>query len=161
MSSNLNPLQASWALLDLLEGRAVSADPLRELAHRLDEFMCSIRHVQIDDIASIESVDVKHSEEDELLLRQELGERFSMLGFYWIALSSIIQAGVEPKIGTGDAVDDLLDITRELREVQFLNENHGQSEALAGLRFRYRHHLRMHVLPLRCHLEDVIFEGAE
>jgi hypothetical protein len=157
----MDPLETTWGLLNFLEGRTVTDNPLLELARHLDSFMFSMRYVQTDDVPSIESMDIDRPKSDDPQIRKMHSQRFPMLGLYWTLLSPIIRNGVEPGIATGDAIDDLLDITKELREIQFLNQNHGRYEALAGLRWRYEHHLWMHVPPLRNYLEEMIFVGED
>ena len=153
------PLQTSFALLHFLEDKTSLFSPESELARHLDNFLASSHSLEDDKIAPIEDSEVGYHHADHMVVRHMIEAKFPGLGLYWKALDPIIRPGIEAEIGTGDAIDDLLDIFRELSEVKWLFDQHGQDEALAGLKFRYQHHLYMHVLPLRAYLEEMIRHG--
>jgi hypothetical protein len=110
-------------------------------------------------VLPIEDNEIGYHHTDDMVVRHMMCAKFPDLGLYWTALDPIIRSGIEAEIGTGDAIDDLLDIFQELSEVKWLFDQHGRDEALAGLKFRYQHHLYMHVVPLRGYLEEMIRHG--
>ena len=153
------PLQASIALLSFLEAKTPELNLLSELARYVDGFVTSSYLLEDPSVSSIENAGVGYDHADDQVVRQMISDRFPNLGFYWKAIDPIIRSNEEPELGTGDAIDDLLDIFCELKEVVWLLKHHGKNEALAGLKFRYEHHLYMHVFPLRVYLEEMIRHG--
>lgn len=51
---------------------------------------------------------------DNLALRAMFGKRFQTLGLYWTALGSNMDKYPSGEVGTGDAIDDFLDLWKEL-----------------------------------------------
>jgi len=59
---------------------------------------------------------------------------------------------------TGDAVDDLADIYKELSGVAWLSENSSNADAVWHFRFGFRSHWGRHLLDLRSYLHWRLFE---
>ena len=148
------PLQAAAILLSAIEAPSTDGDHLRDLCYALDAYVYAVGFVESPDVDHIESVDCAHTDNDDSELRKSVGMHFPQLGLYWQALDTEIINGTEGKLAVGDAIDDLLDIAKELREVAWFDKHHGKTEALAALRFRHSSHLYMHVFPLRLYLEE-------
>ena len=55
----------------------------------------------------------------------------------------------------GDAIDDLCDITDELRQVEWAWENVGESAALWQLNCSFQYHWCTHLRQLQYYLNDV------
>ena len=153
------PLRTSFALLDFLEAKPSSPSQECELARHLDNFLATSHLLEDDRIEPIEVSEIGRLHAEDMIVRDVMGARFPDLGLYWTVLDPIIRPGRDAVIATGDAIDDLLDIYQEIIEVKWLFDQHGQDEALAGLKFRYQRHLYMHVLPLRVYLEEMIRHG--
>ncbi len=150
-------LYDSLALRDLINPQIECVCSIEHLAKAIDIFMLASWELRQDAIASIEDVDLDHiAETDDI--RRQFSKRFPNLGHYWVALDSKIMPDAEGQLAVGDAINDLIDIWRELSEVKLLLDHYGETQALAGLKFRYHHHLWMHFLPLRSHLETLIFD---
>lgn len=153
----LDPLAAAAALLDHIIGNEACGDPLNELAARIDAFMYALRFLRIDAVNYIQDTDAIPPKMPPEHWRETIDKRFSRLGLYW-SVSTRMIPGKDFEIFVGDAINDLSDIARELSDVLWYSKNFGRDEALAALRCRYEHHLNMHLMPLRAHLEEEIFE---
>lgn len=154
----LDPLDSATALLDCITGKNDIPASIAELARHIDAFMYSVHALPPGAIASTSAVNDDPPETADDYWRSIVGPRYPMLGLYWEALSSVIVAGSEPQIATGDAIDDLVDIARDLSVVTWHLNRHGRDDAVAALKWAYKFHLYMHVAPLRAHLEDLLFE---
>jgi len=77
--------------------------------------------------------------EDWQLVSKEVGDRFPSYGYYPVAdpTSAPDSAAV-----TGDAIDDILDITLDMREVVWRAENLGIDDAVWYFRLNYFHWAR-------------------
>jgi hypothetical protein len=153
-------IAAAIALRDLINPQNKGECKIDDLAQAIDAFMFSSWDLRSDDISSIEQTDLEPERiEETASLREFFAKRFPELGLYWVALNSGMSIDENGQLAVGDALDDLIDIWKELGEVSWFLANHGEAEALAALKFRYHHHLYMHLLPLRNHLEQLIYEG--
>ncbi|MCW1987697.1 UNVERIFIED_ORG: hypothetical protein M2348_003447 [Sphingomonas sp. R1F5B] len=103
------------------------------------------------DVAVVDGQDVfKPSPEgDWQALYKEVGERFPDYGHYTVA--SPLEA-VEGACMIGDAIDDLADITKDLREVLWRGNNFGPDEATWHFRFAYETHWGRHARELALYL---------
>ncbi len=153
----LDPLTAAAALLHHISGTEAGEGDLNELAARLDAFVYSLRFVRSDTVKYIQDTDATPPEVLYKHRYETIGKRFSQLGRYWTVSSRMIP-GKDSKILLGDAIDDLSDIADELEAVFWYLEKFGRQEALAALRSSYELHLKMHLIPLRAHLEQEIFD---
>jgi hypothetical protein len=120
-------LRAANDLLDQVIGFDANEGDERKLALALDRFVASLNYFNHTPTNFIEDVDVPDIHSDDHETRGVICNRFPKLGLYWKALDPIIRHEQEPGIGTGDAIDDLLDISRELKEVVWLHQNHGEA----------------------------------
>ncbi len=152
-----DPLATALTLLDCITGRNGAAESIEELAKHIDAFMYSVHSLRPCAAPLGRIVDDEPPDTTDDHWRSIIGPRYPMLGFYWNAVSSRIVASKEPQIGTGDAIDDLIDISRELAAVEWHLHYHGRSEALEALRWCYKVHLYMHLVYLRTHLEELIY----
>jgi len=142
--------------LDHISGNDGTTPTLISLAERLDAFMYALRFVLNDSVARVPEFELAPPKDSYESWRSVIATRFSMVGWYWTVLSSQITNDV-PEIGTGDAIDDLSDIARELTSVEAHLIAYGREDAMAALRQAYEIHLYMHIAPLRAHLEELIF----
>ncbi|MBF5045420.1 DUF5063 domain-containing protein [Aggregicoccus sp. 17bor-14] len=84
-------------------------------------------------------------------LRARLGPLFPGLGLYDAVLESTEHLG-EPELGIGDALDDLIDIARELEGVLLRWESTSEADALWHLRFGFDSHWGKHLRSLQLYL---------
>jgi hypothetical protein len=157
--SKVDPIIASRSVLIAIESGDGSERGLERLRTSLDAFIYAISTMETQ-VGSIESVDIPKNIASESSRRQKLSSQFPSLGLYWTVLETTIHPENTPEksetaLAVGDAIDDLLDIEKELNEVVWLYDNHGRDEALAGLNFRNQSHIHMHLWPLRWHLEEL------
>lgn len=85
---------------------------------------------------------------------QEISARFPELGFYSVVESK----GIDEAPVLGDAIDDLIDIEAELRDVLALWDLGSQQAAANQYRWGYRFHWGRHLLDLRKHLHALLHE---
>jgi hypothetical protein len=156
LKSQVDPLHAAKILLAQIESKLPQEVRLVSLCRALDRYIYAVGFLESADVDVIENVEFEGADVNDLELRESISAQFPELGFYWTALNMEIVDGAEGELGVGDAIDDLLDITKELREVIWFEQHHGENEARAALRFRQSSHLYMHVFPLRLYLEEVI-----
>jgi hypothetical protein len=87
---------------------------------------------------------------DQSELRDRISKRFPMLGFYHIP-EAVTTDFLKTGLHLGDAMDDILDITRELSDVVWLIEQERPIKACWDFGFGYDHHWRYHLRsPLWC-----------
>jgi hypothetical protein len=80
---------------------------------------------------------------------KRVGAAFPELGYY----SSVDPIeGLEQRVGLADAIDDLTDIARDLKEVLWHIENTSSSNARWAVRFGYQTHWGQHLHSLRAYL---------
>jgi hypothetical protein len=78
-----------------------------------------------------------------------LGQRFPQLGMYAASDPSEV---INEEATCGDAIDDLTDIERDLREVVWRFENTGAEDAHWHFKLLYRSHWGMHLRALALYL---------
>jgi hypothetical protein len=156
-SDDFDPLESAFDILTFIISEKRSKDDVEKLAALIDTFMYSLRFLRIDQVNLIGETDEEPPELNDNELRKNIGLRFPDLGLYWTALRSKITVDQDGEIAVSDAIDDLLDITREFKRVKWVLENHGRTEALCVLRFCYECHLYMHFPLLRAHLEELTY----
>lgn len=155
----LDPLHAAEDLRIFILQSNEEVPTLRDLSDKLDAVVYSLRFLLVDDVKMIPSTDDDPPDFDYQELRALVAKRFPNLGLYWTALYSKLDSERPAEIAVEDAVDDLADILAELHDVRWYSEHHGRAEALAALRWRYEHHLWMHIMPLRGHLAELEYDG--
>ncbi|RKH50140.1 DUF5063 domain-containing protein [Corallococcus llansteffanensis] len=87
-------------------------------------------------------------------LSERLGQRFPGLGYYSMALDSTDLTPATP--GVGDAIDDLVDIARDLEEV-LLRWEVSEVDALWHFRLFFESHWGQHLRALQLHLHERAF----
>jgi hypothetical protein len=85
---------------------------------------------------------------------REIGARFPELGFYSVVESK----GIDESPALGDAIDDLIDIDAELRDVLALWDLGSHQVAANQYLWGYRFHWGRHLLDLRKHLHALLYE---
>ena len=83
-------------------------------------------------------------------LRNELQQNFQELGFYHTVLN-IQEITEEPELATGDALDDLTDIVKDLKEVMSLTDD---NTLLWQLNFNFNSHFKAHLIDLTNYLNE-------
>ena len=91
------------------------------------------------------------SVEDEENLRSQIFTRFPDYGYYNIVGSISANIG-ESEIEVGDAIDDLLDITKELRCILNEWDELGAEKAEAAFSAAYYYHIGDHLRELQLYL---------
>ena len=79
---------------------------------------------------------------------QLIGERFPAFGYY----ASVDPSETEAEAALGDAIDDIADIVRDLRDVLWYLENSGVDEAHWQFRFLFEIHWGRHARDLALYL---------
>ena len=102
--------------------------------------------------------DVTRITDDQV--RPIISQSFPDLGFYWCILNPN-GMNEEPKYGTGDAIDDILDIYKDLKEgyEHYKNSNYG--EAVYVWTYSYEIHWGEHLVELQNMLYDLIYQYLE
>jgi hypothetical protein len=91
------------------------------------------------------------SSKNEENLRNLISSRFPDYGFYNIP-SCISKEIANTDIAVGDGIDDLLDITKELRSITHIWEREGSEKALPAFLAAYQFHLGDHLRDLQYYL---------
>ena len=81
-------------------------------------------------------------------IRKRASERFPNWGFYNVALDVSVKIS-ETEIALGDAIDDISDITNDLKMVLWSYENENENNALWHLKDSYEGHWRWHARNLQ------------
>jgi hypothetical protein len=95
-----------------------------QLAFAIDRLLSASHYVNSDDEA--ESEKTEPPEHNGEALYDDLAERFPELGYYSVASPLVLGAG---ELEAGDAIDDLVFITTELRRVMWIAEHIDAAEA--------------------------------
>ncbi|WP_371745665.1 DUF5063 domain-containing protein [Myxococcus sp. CA033] len=86
-------------------------------------------------------------------LRARIGPLFPGLGYYNVA-SDIAERVGESSLVVGDALDDLVDIVKDIQAVVTCWETAGEAEALWLFRFGFTSHWGMHLRSLQLYLHE-------
>lgn len=87
-------------------------------------------------------------------IRKKVEKRFPNLGYYNIALDISENVG-NSDIATGDAIDDITDITLDLLGVKWRFDNTSPDDALWHLELLFRSHWGRHLRELQLYLHDL------
>ena len=126
--------------LHLVESSTASAEKNeKSLVRLLDSLAYWVPRAKAEDPPGVDTGHRSHN-----VSRAELFKRFPEFGFY-------TDGGVEleGEFTVGDAIDDLLDITLELKEVLWLKRNVSEEESIWQLQFGFESHWEAHLRPLQ------------
>ncbi|MFT3989668.1 DUF5063 domain-containing protein [Aestuariivirga sp.] len=132
----------------LLDGEPPSTE---QLAEALDRLMAALHASPAGDVAET-AAELPHQPYDERYFA--LKRRFPDFGLYAIADPSDLSLATPM---TGDAIDDLADISTNLEEVLWRAEHIGIEDALWHFRFLYQTHWGQHLRELALYLHAKIY----
>ncbi|MBF6640220.1 DUF5063 domain-containing protein [Flavobacterium sp. J49] len=92
------------------------------------------------------------SPEPETII-ENIKSNFPEFGFYKIVLD-INDIDNQNENALGDAIDDLLDITKDLMEVKWRIENNSNEDGLWYFKFSFENHIQQHILDLLNYLKN-------
>jgi hypothetical protein len=112
------------------------------------------------DVARAEGVscEVDPPEDDYSELCEKIANRFPGYGYYSVA--NPLTVG-DASLMTGDAIDDLADLTRDLRQVVWRGKHFGANEAAWYFRLMYEAHWGRHARELALFLHARLTLSAE
>lgn len=120
----------------------------QRLARALDQLACSYHETPITDPDEADHEPLKSDIDGQII-----GARFSQLGYY----SDVDPLDdVEQPMQVGDAIDDLLDIATDLKEVLWRFENVSEADAHWHFRFLFEIHWGPHLRDLSRYLHSVM-----
>ncbi|SFS03829.1 protein of unknown function [Sphingomonas jatrophae] len=120
----------------------------------LDRLLAAVHDVPEAEPADAE---VARTDRDWTSVYGQIATRFPAYGLY--AVSSPLALGEAAM--TGDAIDDLADLTEDLREVLWRGEQSGPDDAAWYLRFMYEAHWGRHARELALFLHARLSERLE
>ncbi len=87
-------------------------------------------------------------------IRDIISEHFPHFGWYHSVWEShkIIE---DAELTTGDAIDDLTDIVKDLIEVQWRFENNSEKDGLYQFEFLMKHHSEQHLVDLLKYIKEI------
>ena len=88
------------------------------------------------------------------MLLQRCESNFPDFGYYGCILDSSIIVPEKEDIGTGDAIDDLTDIIKDLLVVKWKIKNTSENDAIWDFEFSMRTHSEQHLVDLIKYLKD-------
>lgn len=125
-------------------------EPFEErLAAALDDLAIAYRSAPSGEPAS-EDEDRDPPEASYDVLRTQIGRRFPGLNLYSVALDPLNPAPV--LTGVGDALDDLVDVVRDLQGVLWRFANTSEADAHWNFRLSFETHLGEHLRYLALYL---------
>lgn len=86
-------------------------------------------------------------------IRSVVTGHFPDFGWYHSVWESH-KINIDAELVTGDAVDDLTDIIKDLIEVQWRLENNSKKDGLYHFKFLMKHHSEQHLVDLLKYLKD-------
>lgn len=123
------------------------------LSRRLDELALSYHDTPHGD--PDESDD--HPTTEGRVTHADISQRFPTLGYY----GSADPKEVPGEALVGDAIDDIMDITNDLKEVLWRFDRFGPDDAHWHFRFLYQVHWGEHLRDLACYLHSRLQLGRE
>jgi hypothetical protein len=87
-------------------------------------------------------------------IRENIESNFKDFGFYNVVLDLYEVIDPDKKVGLGDAVDDLLDIIKDLLEVKWRIENNSLADGLYFFKFIFSAHTQQHILDLLSFMKE-------
>jgi len=137
--------------LDLVLEHDSKLEDLNELIIALDRLVITAHEIEyeFDEADYPNNSDFEYSE-----IRTVVAKRFPDLGLYNVALDVSEEIG-NSEIATGDAIDDITDITLDLLRVRWRFENTSTNDALWHYEFSYRSHWGRHLRDLQLYLHDL------
>jgi hypothetical protein len=135
--------------LELVSGEQCSAVPTdRALERALDRLALAQHYVECGD-DDTDYPDPPRT--NQSVRRAAIESRFPMLGCYTVAAEPL-EVPCDAGTSTADAIDDLVDIARELEEVAWRWDNTSEDDALWCFAFSYRAHWGKHLRELQLYL---------
>lgn len=127
-------LEAITEFIDLID--EPPRDPQQQcdaLIKALDNLAYSMRFIDYN-------FDDKEYPDSPIVTKEykDVGQLFKQFGYYNIALDVTVKLG-ESSLGTGDAIDDILDIYNELYAVKWCSENTSIDDAIWYFENSYTH----------------------
>jgi hypothetical protein len=93
-------------------------------------------------------------EEGHRASKENIAKLFPSLGHYNIALDISDDVG-QTSLAVGDAIDDIADIARDLKEIIWRFEKTSNADALFHFQLLFRSHWGMHLRSLQLYLHDL------
>lgn len=145
------PIREFLALFD--QPPETRAERIRKLAETLDKLACAYHQLPDEETAYSAEAPELTSYND---MREIASRVFQDFWFY-----AVVPPEPNPNvpIGMGDAIDDLADIARELKQVEWLWENSDRQEAERHFRLGYQIHWGRHLHDLRSYVHAQQFES--
>jgi hypothetical protein len=145
------------AYIDVVELTTLTADNrLARLPGVLDLLAVTVRDITYE----FDEADyAEHPAEDYQATYQVVGRRFPTLGYYNVPNSITREIG-ESKISVGDAIDDVVDILLDLKDVIWRFQNTSADDALWDLSEGFKYHWGRHLRQLQLYLH-VLASGFE
>ncbi len=140
-------IDAAKAFLQLV---LVDIDPTpQHLAYALDQLACSYHETPIT-----EPDDAEHEPLKSEIDGKKIGARFPHLGYYSVVDPT---EDFEQSLMVGDAIDDLLDISKDLQEVLWRFDNVSEADAHWHFRFLFEVHWGQHLRDLSRYLHSTLY----
>jgi|TARA_R100000963_G_C4622781_1_gene89811 hypothetical protein len=137
--------------LDLVLERDSKLEKLSDLISALDKLAISTHQIEFefDDKDYLDNSTFEYSE-----IRKKVENRFPDLGLYNIVRDVCDKVG-DTQICTGDAIDDITDITLDLLNIRWRFENTSTNDALWNYELLFRTHWGRHLRNLQLYLHDL------
>ena len=134
----------------ILESNSKLED-VNKLIIALDKLVVSIHEIEykFDDSDYTYNTSFEYSS-----IRTKVEQRFPDLGLYNTALDVSNKIG-ETKLATGDAIDDITDITLDLLRVEWRFQNTSKNDALWYCENLYTSHFGRHLRNLQLYLHEL------
>jgi hypothetical protein len=103
---SIDPLKTVDLLVDEISGANNMPVEISRLIRAIDMLTYSIHFIG-SDVPYIEEMAFEAATSEYRQLYENIGHRYTTLGYYWDALNPILQDGTEGELAVGDAIDDL------------------------------------------------------